>query len=137
MASKVSGEARSCERLRKVWGWINHPKIIKIEIIRRYLKKNNDKEWITLSQTSKFISEQEQIKECVEVEVEIEIESVETEHKQIEIEASQLRGLQIEAETSIRNQQAMNRIGIVYGCLFNIKIYAYIIHPSIYQYINK
>lgn len=124
MASKVSGEARSCERLRKVWGWINYPKIIKIEIIRRYLKKNNDKEWITLSQTSKFISEQEQIKECVEVE--IEIESVETEHKQIEIEASQLRGLQIKTETPIRNQQVMNRTTIVYVCLLNIKIYVYI-----------
>ena len=94
MASKVSGEARSCERLRKVWGWINHPKIIKIEIIRRYLKKNNDKEWITIPQAGKFISEQEQIKECVEVEIEIE-----TEHNQIEIEieieTSELRWLQI------------------------------------------
>lgn len=133
MASKVSGEARPRERLRKVWGWINHPKIIKIEIIRRYLKKNNDKERITIPQAGKFISEQEQIKECVEVE--IEIESVETEHKQIEIEASQLRGLQIEAETPIRNQQAMNRMAIVYGCLFNIKIYAYIIHPCIHIHI--
>lgn len=102
MASKVSGEARPCERLRKVWGWINHPKIIKIEIIGRYLKKNNDKERITIPQAGKFISEQEQIKECIE----IEIASVETGHNQIEIEieASELRGLQIEAATPIRNQ---------------------------------